>query len=94
MEDNTFTGATLDRAGEHRGDDDWVAQRAADPAARAVMVGDGGVLVRDGRLARVPLAVRVGRRLAAHAAGADQRRQPVVHRVLVVGVHRPRRVEP
>jgi NAD+ diphosphatase len=56
VEDNTFTGATLDRAGEHRADDDWVAQRAADPAARAVIVGDGGVLVRDGRLARVSLA--------------------------------------
>src|SRR4051794_38886649 len=56
MEANTFTGATLDRAGEHRADENWVAERAADPAARAVIAGDRGVLVRDGRLARVPLA--------------------------------------
>ena len=56
MEANTFTGARLDRGGEHRRDAAWVAERAADPAARAVVVGDGGVLVHEGRLARVPLA--------------------------------------
>jgi NAD+ diphosphatase len=55
VEGNTFTGATLDRAGEWRRDDAWVAEREADPAARAVVVGDGAVLVQDGRLARVPL---------------------------------------
>jgi NAD+ diphosphatase len=55
VEANTFSGATLDRAGEHRADAAWVAERAADPRATAVVVGDGGVLLRDGRLARVPL---------------------------------------
>jgi NAD+ diphosphatase len=53
---NTFTGAMLDRAGEHRTDAAWLAERAADPAARAVIVGESGVLVNDGRLALVPLA--------------------------------------
>jgi NAD+ diphosphatase len=53
---NTFTGAALDRAGEHRRDAAWLAEQAADPAARAVVAGEGGVLVVDGRLALVPLA--------------------------------------
>jgi NAD+ diphosphatase len=53
---NTFTGAALDRAGEHRTDAAWLAERAADPAARAVIAGESGVLVEDGRLALVPLA--------------------------------------
>ena len=55
MEANTFTGAGLDRAGEHRADPGWVAAQAADPAATAVIVGDDGVLLREDRLARVPL---------------------------------------
>jgi NAD+ diphosphatase len=53
---NTFTGAALDRAGEHRRDPPWLAEQAADPAARAVVAGESGVLVEDGRLALVPLA--------------------------------------
>ena len=53
---NTFTGAALDRAGDRRGDDDWVAAQLADPAARAVVAGAGGVHVAGGRLALVPLA--------------------------------------
>jgi NAD+ diphosphatase len=53
---NTFTGAALDRAGDRRRDDEWVAQQRADPAARAVVAGPDGVQVRDGRLALVPLA--------------------------------------
>jgi NAD+ diphosphatase len=52
---NTFTGAALDRAGDRRRDDAWVAAQLADPAARAVVVGPDGVQVRDGRLALVPL---------------------------------------
>jgi NAD+ diphosphatase len=52
---NTFTGAALDRAGEHRRDDGWVAAQRADPAARAVLAGRDGVQVADGRLALVPL---------------------------------------
>jgi NAD+ diphosphatase len=53
---NTFTGAALDRAGEHRTDAAWLAEREADPNARAVIVGERGVRVDDGRLALVPLA--------------------------------------
>src|SRR3954449_12576086 len=55
----TFTGEVLDRVGEHRGDPRWLAAQAADPAARAVLAGDGGVHVTSGaapRLALVPLA--------------------------------------
>jgi NAD+ diphosphatase len=53
---NTFAGAGLDRAGEHRRDAEWVGARRADPAARAVVVGaDGVALDGDGRLARIPL---------------------------------------
>jgi NAD+ diphosphatase len=53
---NTFTGAALDRAGDRRGDDEWVAAQRADPTARAVVAGTGGVHVAGGRLALVPLA--------------------------------------
>jgi NAD+ diphosphatase len=55
----TFTGEELDRVAEHRGDPRWLAAQAADPAARAVLVGDGGVHVTGDdqpRLALVPLA--------------------------------------
>jgi NAD+ diphosphatase len=53
----TFTGESLDRAAEHRGDPAWLAAQAADPAARAVLAGDDGIHVTDGeRLALVPLA--------------------------------------
>ena len=58
MTPNTFTGAVLDRAGDRRGDDDWVAAQRADPAARAVVAGREGVHVTPGenaRLALVPL---------------------------------------
>jgi NAD+ diphosphatase len=57
-EPNTFTGAALDRAGERRRDDRWLAEQVADPAARAVVVGAHGVHVSGGeapRLALVPL---------------------------------------
>ena len=53
---NTFTGAALDRAGDRRRDDGWVAAQRADPAARAVLVGRDGVKVEGDRLALVPLA--------------------------------------
>jgi NAD+ diphosphatase len=57
-EPNTFTGAALDRAGDRRGDEAWVAAQRADPAARAVIVGTDGIHVTPGRdrLALVPLA--------------------------------------
>ena len=55
---NTFTGAALDRAGDRRRDEGWVAEQRASPAARAVVAGREGVHVTDGedrRLALVPL---------------------------------------
>jgi NAD+ diphosphatase len=45
---NTFAGARLDRAGPRRTDERWLAERRADPAARAVLATSDGVLVRDG----------------------------------------------
>jgi NAD+ diphosphatase len=53
----TFTGESLDRVAEHRGDEAWLATQAEDPAARAVVAGDAGIHVTDEpRLALVPLA--------------------------------------
>ena len=52
---NTFTGAVLDRAGEHRTDDDWVAAQLEHPRARAVVAGARGVRVTGGRPGLVPL---------------------------------------
>jgi NAD+ diphosphatase len=52
---NTFTGAVLDRAGEHRTDDRWLAAQVEHPRARAVVAGDGGVRVAGGRLELVAL---------------------------------------
>jgi NAD+ diphosphatase len=52
---NTFTGAALDRAGDRRRDDCWVAAQRADHAARAVLASSDGVHVSEGRLALVPL---------------------------------------
>jgi NAD+ diphosphatase len=64
---NAFTGARLDRAGDaRRRDPDWVAARRADPAARAVLAGDEGVVMDGDRLAFFPLA-------DALAAGDDAR---------------------
>ncbi len=57
IEPNAFTGATLDRAGDaRRRDAEWLARQGAHPRARAVVAGDSGLRVDDGRLARVPLA--------------------------------------
>ena len=74
----TFTGEVLDRVAEHRGDPDWLAAQAADPAARAVVASDAGIHVTgdEPRLALVPLAPR---RHRAAAAG-DRRRGPRVRR--------------
>ena len=55
----TFAAGRLDRAGEYRADPGWVAERLAEPAARAVALTDGRVLLDagdDGRLARFALA--------------------------------------
>jgi NAD+ diphosphatase len=56
---NTFSGSPLDRAGERRTDESWVAGLLTDPASLAVGVTSDGVLVtagEDPRLARLPLA--------------------------------------
>ena len=55
----TFTGGSLDRVAERRGDPAWLAAQAADPAARAVLAGDDGIVVTaagEPRIALVPLA--------------------------------------
>ena len=54
-----FTGERLDRVAEKRTDPAWLAEQAASPRARAVLVGDAGVHVTgrdDPRLALLPLA--------------------------------------
>jgi NAD+ diphosphatase len=53
---NTFAGAGLDRAGEHRRDAGWVAARRRDPAARAIVAGADGILLAGDGLDRRPLA--------------------------------------
>jgi NAD+ diphosphatase len=54
---NAFTGARLDRAGDaRRRDPAWVAEQRASPAARAVLVGNEGVVMDGERLALLPLA--------------------------------------
>jgi NAD+ diphosphatase len=45
MEANTFAGGTLDRAGEHRTDEEWIKARLSEPDTRAVVAGRKGVLV-------------------------------------------------
>jgi NAD+ diphosphatase len=52
---NAFSGSPVDRAGTRRMDPQWVADRAADPRSRTLLVTTGGVVVQDERLARVPL---------------------------------------
>jgi NAD+ diphosphatase len=55
----TFTGGSLDRVAERRGDPAWLAAQAADPAARAVLASDDGIHVTaagEPRIALVPLA--------------------------------------
>jgi len=53
-----FTGMALDRASTERKDPDWVRRQLTDPAARAVVAGHDGVVMRDGQppaLLRTPL---------------------------------------
>ena len=51
----TFTGEALDRAAEHRGDDEWLAAQRSHRHARAVLAGDAGIQVTGERVALVPL---------------------------------------
>lgn len=54
---NAFTGAALDRVGDsRRRDADWLAAQLGNPHARAVVAGDRGFRLADGRLELVPLA--------------------------------------
>jgi NAD+ diphosphatase len=53
---NTFAGVRLDRAGPHRRDERWLAERRADASARALLVAQEGVYVNgESRPALVPL---------------------------------------
>ena len=52
----TFTGGELDRVAEHRGDPQWLAAQASDPAARAVLANADGIHATGDRLGLVPLA--------------------------------------
>ncbi len=66
---NTFAGNPLDRAGELRSDPEWVAERAADPEALALVLWEGRPLLEAGdepRLAWLPMA---------HARAAAQDRE-------------------
>ena len=49
-----FSGPSLDRAPAERGREGWVDARRADPRARAVLIGEGGVWIDDGRLVLAP----------------------------------------
>ena len=77
---NTFAGAKLDRLGERRTDDDWIAAQIADPDSRALVVTKEGPILEAGRPALVPvdglvepifLGQQNGRSLFAVAAADD-----------------------
>jgi len=54
---NAFTGAALDRVGDsRRRDEQWLAAQIEHPRARAVVAGDRGFRIADGRLELVPLS--------------------------------------
>ena len=56
---NTFAGNPLDRAGDRRNDAGWLAERAADPEALALVLWEGRPLLEAGdepRLAWLPMA--------------------------------------
>lgn len=53
---NAFTGAALDRVGDsRRRDEAWLAAQLEHPGARAVVAGDRGFRIADGRLELVAL---------------------------------------
>jgi NAD+ diphosphatase len=53
---NTFAAIGLDRAGDHRRDAAWIAERWAEPGARAIHVRGGELLTVEGRLELTPAA--------------------------------------
>ena len=86
---NTFAGEALDRAGPRRTDARWLAERLVDPASRAVLAGEDGVLVEraNGRAAPVlaqlaplragePVLLGVDARGAVFAVDLDDIRGP------------------
>ena len=82
---SAFTGARLDRAGDvRRRDPDWVAAQRSQPSARAVLVGDEGVVMDGDRLALVPL----DEGMRAAAAVAD-RSSAVADRSSAAAADRP-----
>ena len=82
---NAFTGARLDRAGDtRRRDPAWVAARRDDPAARAVLAGDAGVMMDGDRLLYVPLAEALTGRHGP--AGDEAAPMPTVREPLLLGV--------
>jgi NAD+ diphosphatase len=58
---NTFAGAALDRVAERRTDQAWVVDRLADPASRAVVATEAGVLVDGAAPVLIPLDRLEGR---------------------------------
>jgi len=73
---NTFAGEALDRAGERRTDERWLAQVLADPGSRAVLAGPDGVLVvvgEDGRAAPAEVPVAALRTEEPVLLGVDSR---------------------
>jgi len=59
---HAFTGAGLDRAADaRRRDAAWLEAQRGDPAARAVLAGDDGIVLDGDRLALIPLGDALGR---------------------------------
>lgn len=50
---NTFAGNPLDRAGDRRNDPEWLAERAADPEALALVLWEGRPLLEVGEESRL-----------------------------------------
>jgi NAD+ diphosphatase len=81
---NAFSGARLDRAGDsRRRDPDWIAAQLGDPAARAVLAGDEGVVMEGDRLALVPLAQAVTAASADRSTGDGEPPSPAARRLPV-----------
>ena len=75
---NTFAGAPLDRAGERRGEADWIAARLADPEALLLPMREGRPLVEP--------APGGGERLAYTPAGLARSLSPDGERLAFLGL--------
>ena len=47
ISDLTLARATVDRAAEYRGDEEWLSSRRMNPTSKALQVAQGAVLVSD-----------------------------------------------